>query len=99
VSEPVIDYIRFEHAITATVNIAAGEQVRWLPQRQCSDLCLPVNDFWVLDDKLKGRVPSILTLAQEHGVSHKTTARALTTLRDEGLIVSASGKGYYVAAQ
>lgn len=47
--------------------------------------------------RLTGRVPSILTLAQEYGVSHKTTAKALTTLRDEGLIVSASGKGYYVA--
>jgi hypothetical protein len=52
VSEPVTDYIRFEHAITAGVNITAGEQVRWLPRRQCSELCLPVNDFWVLDDKL-----------------------------------------------
>ena len=48
---------------------------------------------------LTGRVPSILTLAQEHQVSHRTAARALTTLRDEGLIVSVQGKGYYVAAQ
>jgi DNA-binding transcriptional regulator YhcF (GntR family) len=46
--------------------------------------------------RLTGRVPSILTLAQEHGVSHRTTARALETLRDEGLIVSVRGKGYYV---
>ncbi len=49
--------------------------------------------------RIKGRVPSILSLAQEHGVSHKTAAKALTTLRDEGLIVSAAGKGYYVAGQ
>jgi DNA-binding GntR family transcriptional regulator len=34
---------------------------------------------------------------QEHGVSHRTTARALATLRDEGLIISVTGKGYYVA--
>jgi DNA-binding GntR family transcriptional regulator len=47
---------------------------------------------------LTGRVPSILSLAQEHQVSHRTAARALTTLRDEGLIVSVHGKGYYVAA-
>jgi GntR family transcriptional regulator len=47
--------------------------------------------------KLAGRVPSILGLAQEHGVSHRTAAHALTTLRDEGLIVSVRGKGYYVA--
>jgi hypothetical protein len=48
VSEPVSDYIRFEHATTAS-NVAAGEQVRWLPRRNASDLCLPGNDFWVFD--------------------------------------------------
>jgi DNA-binding GntR family transcriptional regulator len=57
----------------------------------------------VLRDQIKtgvltGRVPSILTLAQEHQVSHRTAARSLTTLRDEGLIVSVHGKGYYVSA-
>jgi GntR family transcriptional regulator len=46
--------------------------------------------------RLAGRVPSILSLAQEHGVSHRTAARALTTLRDEDLIISVRGKGYYV---
>ncbi len=46
---------------------------------------------------LTGRVPSILSLAQEHQVSHRTAARSLATLRDEGLIVSVHGKGYYVA--
>jgi len=49
--------------------------------------------------KLTGRVPSILTLAQEHEVSHRTTARALETLREEGLIVSVRGKGYYVTGR
>ncbi|WP_433185646.1 DUF6879 family protein [Actinoallomurus sp. CA-150999] len=48
VSEPVSDYIRFEHATTAS-NVAAGEQVRWLPRRNASELCLPGNDFWVFD--------------------------------------------------
>jgi DNA-binding GntR family transcriptional regulator len=48
---------------------------------------------------LTGRVPSILTLAQEHQVSHRTAARSLTTLRDEGLIISVHGKGYYVVAR
>lgn len=47
--------------------------------------------------QLATRVPSILSLAQEHGVSHRTAAHALTTLRDAGLIVSVRGKGYYVA--
>ncbi len=33
------------------VNIAAGEQVRWLPRAQASDLALPGNDFWLFDDR------------------------------------------------
>jgi DNA-binding GntR family transcriptional regulator len=45
---------------------------------------------------LKRRVPSILSLAQEHGVSHRTAARALGTLKDEGLIIPVRGKGFYV---
>ncbi|MBT2676847.1 hypothetical protein J7E95_39900 [Streptomyces sp. ISL-14] len=51
VSEPVSDYIRYEHAGTQ-VNIDAGEQVRWLPRRQASDIALPGNDFWLLDGRL-----------------------------------------------
>lgn len=51
VSEPVSEYIRYEHAATA-VNVAAGEQVRWLPRRRASDLALPGNDFWLFDDRL-----------------------------------------------
>jgi hypothetical protein len=52
VSEPLADYIRFEHAVTSGLNVAAGEEVRWLPRRRASDLCLPGNDFWVFDDRL-----------------------------------------------
>lgn len=52
VSEPLSDYIRFEYELTAAVNVAAGEQVRWLPRRRASDLCLPGNDFWVFDNRL-----------------------------------------------
>lgn len=48
VSEPVTDYIRWEHAQTP-VNIAVGEDVRWLPRRQASDIALPGNDFWLFD--------------------------------------------------
>ncbi|MFF3505561.1 DUF6879 family protein [Streptomyces sp. NPDC003247] len=51
VSEPVSDYIRYEHAGTV-VNLAAGEQVRWLPRRQASDIALPGNDFWLIDGRL-----------------------------------------------
>jgi hypothetical protein len=48
VSEPVSEYIRFEYDGTFT-NVAAGEQIRWLPRRQATDLALPGNDFWLLD--------------------------------------------------
>jgi hypothetical protein len=51
VSEPVTDYIRFEHALTP-LNVAAGEVVRWLPRRQASDIALPGNDFWIIDSRL-----------------------------------------------
>jgi hypothetical protein len=52
VSEPVSDYIRWEHMITDTSSIAAGESVRWVPRRRISDLTLPGNDFWLLDDRV-----------------------------------------------
>ncbi len=51
VSEPVSDYIRFEHHVTAP-NVAAGEQVRWLPRRRASDITLSGNDFWLFDGEL-----------------------------------------------
>lgn len=43
------------------------------------------------------RLPSVKTLSQQHGVSHITAERALTTLKDEGLITPVIGKGYHVA--
>ena len=48
VSEPISDYVRCEYEWTFA-NLAAGEQVRWLPRRQASDLPLPGNDFWLFD--------------------------------------------------
>jgi hypothetical protein len=51
VSEPVTDYIRYEHAGTV-VDIHAGEQVRRLPRRQASDIALPGNDCWVFDGQI-----------------------------------------------
>ncbi|MFI0238977.1 DUF6879 family protein [Streptomyces sp. NPDC016845] len=50
-SVPEADYIRYEHHVT-DANVRAGEEVRWLPRRQVSDLALPGNDFWVFDDRL-----------------------------------------------
>lgn len=52
VSEPITDYIRFEYELTNDLNIASGERVRWLPRRHASALCLPGNDFWLLDGRL-----------------------------------------------
>lgn len=48
VSEPVTEYIRYEHAGT-DVNVQAGEQVRWLPRPQAADLLLPGADLWIFD--------------------------------------------------
>ncbi|MFI7240124.1 DUF6879 family protein [Streptomyces cyaneofuscatus] len=48
VSEPVTEYIRYEHAGTV-VNVFAGEKVRWLSRRRASDLLLPGNDLWIFD--------------------------------------------------
>ncbi|MFI7315129.1 DUF6879 family protein [Streptomyces hygroscopicus] len=50
VSEPVSDYIRWEHYQTRA-NVEAGEQVRWLPRRRTADLLMPGRDFWIFDDR------------------------------------------------
>ncbi|WP_313905990.1 DUF6879 family protein [Streptomyces malaysiensis] len=52
VSVPVSEYIRFEYDVTAGLNIAAGEDVRWLSRRNATGLSLPGNDFWVFDSSL-----------------------------------------------
>ncbi len=49
VSEPVTEYIRFEHHVTF-LNEAVGEQVRWLPRRLAADIALPGTDLWMFDD-------------------------------------------------
>jgi uncharacterized protein DUF6879 len=51
VSEPVTDYIRFEHFVTP-MNLAAGEQVRWLPRQRAAGLLLPAVEGWVFDDQV-----------------------------------------------
>lgn len=48
VSVPESEYIRFEHATTSS-NVEAGEEIRWLPRRNASTLCLPGNDCWIID--------------------------------------------------
>lgn len=51
VSEPVSEYIRWEHYITHA-NVTAGEHVRWLPRKSATSLALPGNDFWLFDGTL-----------------------------------------------
>ncbi|MFF3989085.1 DUF6879 family protein [Streptomyces sp. NPDC001797] len=51
VSEPLSEYVRYEHASTFQ-NIMAGEEVRWLPRRLASDLLIPGNDLWLFDHDL-----------------------------------------------
>ncbi|WP_031480962.1 DUF6879 family protein [Streptomyces bicolor] len=51
VSEPVSEYIRWEHYVTREL-IEAGEDVRWLSRRRTTDLCLPGNDFWIFENRL-----------------------------------------------
>jgi GntR family transcriptional regulator len=41
-------------------------------------------------------VPSEATLQQEYGIARDTVRRAMGVLRDEGLIVTAPGKGSFV---
>ena len=51
VSEPASEYIRYEYSCTPQ-NLAAGEDVRWLPRRLASDLLIPGNDLWIFDGNL-----------------------------------------------
>jgi DNA-binding GntR family transcriptional regulator len=47
--------------------------------------------------ELTGRIPATKALAVQWEVAQGTAERALTILREEGLIVSAVGRGHFVA--
>jgi hypothetical protein len=49
VTEPHVDYTRWGLTV-APHNIAAGEDIRWIP-RQLVDFDLPPHDFWLFDDE------------------------------------------------
>ncbi|TQN27821.1 hypothetical protein FHX37_4551 [Haloactinospora alba] len=54
VTEPISDYIRFEHEGTRE-NQEAGEDIRWLPRHQLpAGFAAPVggNDWWLFDDRI-----------------------------------------------
>lgn len=50
VSEPLSDYIAWEHSVTR-FNIEAGEDIRWLPRHHPQVRDLPELDFWFFDDR------------------------------------------------
>ena len=50
----------------------------------------------IVQGRLTGRIPSVHTISEAHGVSHRTAARALSILKGEGMIVNVPGKGHYV---
>lgn len=51
VSVPHGDYTRWGLSV-APLNIAAGEDIRWLHRQQLPDIPLPTDDYWLLDDRL-----------------------------------------------
>lgn len=45
---------------------------------------------------ITGRLPSERTIQQETGLAPMTTRKAIRLLRDEGLVVTVSGRGTFV---
>ncbi|PRX44707.1 hypothetical protein B0I33_111221 [Prauserella shujinwangii] len=50
-TEPLTEYLRWLIEQTQ-VNIDAGEDIRWIPQRQAVELGMPGYDFYLFDDEL-----------------------------------------------
>jgi hypothetical protein len=50
ITEPVTDYIRFEHDLTR-FNVAAGERVYWVPRHLTTGIEFPEHDYWLLDEE------------------------------------------------
>lgn len=53
VDEPHSDYTRFGLDL-ARVNVAAGEDIRYLPRGRAKNLDLPGYDFWLIDSSSVG---------------------------------------------
>ena len=81
ISEPVSQYIRFEHAVTDAVNIAAGEVIRWLPRHIFDDhsVCFSyfsgegefVRDEVIDDPTIVKQCARAFDLVWERGVDHQ----------------------------
>lgn len=50
VSVPHSDYTRWGLTV-ASLNIAAGEDIRWLPRHLAQDIDFPTQDYWLFDDR------------------------------------------------
>src|SRR5689334_569868 len=50
VSEPLSDYQRWSYSIAHPM-VNAGEDIRWVPRRLTSTICLPGNDFYLIDNQ------------------------------------------------
>lgn len=49
-TDPPTEYLRWQAEVTP-LNIAAGEDIRILPEAQARELELPEHDFWLFDDE------------------------------------------------
>ncbi|WP_433793921.1 DUF6879 family protein [Actinoplanes sp. CA-252034] len=50
VTVPHVDYTRWGLTV-APLNIAAGEDIRWLPRHLLNDADVTTDDFWLIDDQ------------------------------------------------
>jgi hypothetical protein len=50
VSEPLSDYQRWSYSIAQPM-VDAGEDIGWVPRRLTSTICVPGNDFYLIDDQ------------------------------------------------
>lgn len=50
VSEPLSDYQRWAYGVFTPI-AEAGEDVRWVPRRSVSTICIPGNDYYLFDSE------------------------------------------------
>lgn len=51
VSEPLSEYQHWSYSIAGPM-VEAGEDIRWVPRRRLSSVCVPGNDFYLFDDRM-----------------------------------------------
>lgn len=50
VSEPLSDYQQWAHDVIGPM-VQAGEDIRWVPRRSVSTVCIPGNDYYLFDNE------------------------------------------------